>query len=891
MVIISLEHAEPRIEGYLSRHMLKIRPGIFAGRLSKTRRDLLWEHIIQEQPTIDAIMCYDAANYRITLQTYGNPKRHVTDVDGISLLAFPCPEPWKKLLAKPQKLLWEHSVETAIMAETFLEKSNYKSCLDLLYEQTDKSIPVQRFLHSILCIIGLHDLGKLHPFFQENLSSSALPTDMRYGFRHENESGRQLLKFLKKNKGDNSDMRTIRMLTRIVKDHHQGRPESPFETEAKREVDSSEDYNKNISDMIAFICDLYPFTYFSVTGCENLFCQILSGILRFSDWAASSYCDFLTSDSKQYKENCEKMAERFLRDGGLLDTPIPNTRYDYFSLCGLSDDMLHPLQRRLIDVMEEHPKAECLLIEDQPGSGKTEGAFYAAARLLQSYGYSSMYVALPTDATASEMLPRLRKCFQEHGLFADADARLLTGKAWLYNDRKANDVNGAENTDDSSKIEWETHSRKLFAPLACGTVDQLMQAGLNFKAGDLRLLALSRKVVIIDEFHAYDAYMMQIIKVVLMWLRSMRVPVIILSATLLEATRKELFSIYSNEQIESNGYPRITCAENGSVQTYTCAPAKHKEYKCQVISHDETVSCVLKSVQSGGNTLYIANTVKKAWRMFQILQNAVTHDTTVRLYTARTTPDNKDKIGKQLVYLYGKEGKKAGKRPAKTIVVSTQIMEMSLDVDFDTVFSELAPADSLFQRMGRMTRHDDHGTVRETGFQSVFYLVIPNKEKNWHMPYVASVLNGTEEVFKKYPTIAVPEDIPEILEASYERAGEQWIDDANALAAHGTANLATTPNQTYALNTSFLRMSDASTRYQNYPIETILCVPEQEIALDTYEWARNAILMHSVSVPRYLSDGIPSMQDSSQMKWLNHYKIVRNRPDFWGADDQFIFGL
>lgn len=106
-------------------------------------------------------------------------------------------------------------------------------------------------------------------------------------------------------------MRTIRMLTRIVKDHHQGRPESPFETEAKQEVDSSEDYNKNISDMIAFICDLYPFTYFSVTGCENLFCQILSGILRFSDWAASSYCDFLTSDSKQYKENCEKMAERF----------------------------------------------------------------------------------------------------------------------------------------------------------------------------------------------------------------------------------------------------------------------------------------------------------------------------------------------------------------------------------------------------------------------------------------------------------------------------------------------------------------------------------------------------------------------------------------------------
>ena len=146
------------------------------------------------------------------------------------------------------------------------------------------------------------------------------------------------------------------------------------------------------------------------------------------------------------------------------------------------------------------------------------------------------------------------------------------------------------------------------------------------------------------------------------------------------------------------------------------------------------------------------------------------------------------------------------------------------------------------------------------------------------MPYVESVLNGAEEVFKKYPTIAVPENIPEILEASYERAGEQWIDDANALAAHGTANLTTSPNQTYTLNTSFLKMSDASTRYQNYPIETILCVPENEMVLDTYEWARNTILSHSVSVPRYLSDGIPPVQESSQMKWLNHYKIVRDRP-------------
>lgn len=884
MVIISLEHAEPRIEGYLSRHMLKIRPGIFAGRLSKTRQDLLWDHITHEQPTIDAIMCCDAANNQMSLQTYGNPKRRVIDIDGISLLAFPRPEAWKSFLAKPDKLLWEHSVETAIMAEVFLTESNYKSCLDLLYDQTDKSISRQQFLQSIVFIIGLHDLGKLHPFFQENLLSLPSKTDVRYGFRHEIESGRQLLKSLKKN--ENADDRTLRMLGRIVKDHHQGKVKSSFDDEAKQIADQSKPYNENVSDMFKYMETMYPFAYFSITGSKNLFCKLLSGVLRFSDWAASSYYHMLSGTSEYYIEDCYKMARRFLQDGGLVSEHVSAAKFDYTSLCGLQKETLYPLQKKLIDVLREHPKAECLLIEDQPGSGKTEGAFYSAIQLLQAYGYNGMYIALPTGATASEMLPRLQKCFQDHGLFQDADAKLLTGNAWLYNTQS----DDQSDDDNESKIEWETRSRKLFAPFACGTVDQLMQAGMNFKAGDLRLLALNNKVVVIDEFHAYDAYMMQIIKVVLTWLRSMHVPVIILSATLLNKTRKELVEIYSNETIENTGYPRITCAEAGHVQAYTCTPAKHKEYKCRVIS-DDVAEKVVESVKSSGNTLYIANTVKKAYHMFQTLREITGQDITIRLYTARTTPNNKDRIGKELVYLYGKNGKAAGDRPSKTIVVSTQIMEMSLDVDFDTVFSELAPADALFQRMGRMARHDDRGTVRENGFQSVFYLVIPEKTRGWNLPYDETVLNGTEKIFTKYSVcsaISIPEDIPEILEASYEEAGDDWMN--KILSAHATKHLIAGPMQTYNPK-SPTEMSNYSTRYQSYETETILCVPKSDIMQDTCEWARKAILSYSVTIEKRLADKLPTKQDTTKTKWLRNYKIVDDQEDFWGPDKQFIYGL
>ena len=876
MVIISVEHAKPKIEGYLTRHMLKIRPGIFVGRLSKTRRDCLWEHIIDEQPDIDSVMCYDIANKTISIQTHGNPTRKVVDVDGIQLLAYPQFEPWKELLAKPDKPLWEHSVETAIMSDVFLRESNYSMCLDILYEQIDPSVSKEQLLQNILFIIGLHDIGKLHPFFQQNLISKPQKLDIRYGFRHEKESWRQLNLFLSH---IDMDRKVKRILTNAVQDHHQGKPTSIFEAEANEEADTSTSYSKNVHDMIEYMNELHPFTPFAVTGKRNLFGQLLSGILRFSDWAASSYYTELSSTSEDYINRCYEKARDFLRDGGLMTAHIPSMEYDYKALCGLDGDTLYPLQRKLIDVMKENPKAECILIEDQPGSGKTEGAFYAATKLLQSYGHSGLYVALPTDATASEMLPRLKKCFKEHGLFDDVDTKLLTGKAWLHKDT-------AKTEDEKDKIEWENKARKLFSPLACGTVDQLMQAGMNLKADDLRLLALTNKVVIIDEFHAYDAYMMEIIKTLLRWLRAMHVPVVILSATLLEDTRKELFSIYSEDSLGAAGYPRITCACEGHVKAYTCDPAVHKEYMCETVMKDDTVAKVLDSVASGGNTLYIANTVKNAVKIFRDIHSSAP-DIKIHLYTARTTPKNKKEMGDKFVYLYGKEGKEKGKRPSKTIVVSTQIMEMSVDVDFDTVFSELAPADALLQRIGRMRRHSDEGTVRENGFQSIFYLVIPEKKGKWYLPYVATVLEGTERVFSKVSTIKVPEDIPELLENSYALADKKWLDEA--LASHGKEKVIKKPEDPYDLSKDL--KSSPATRYQTYITETVICVPDGEDVHDTCEWAREAVLEKSITLPVNISETIPSIQDTESAKWLHGYKIVRDKTEFWGADKQFIYGV
>ncbi len=791
-----------------------------------------------------------------------------------NLITKPTSAHWLTIYAKPDKPLHEHSLETAIMAEVLLTESSYRISLDKLYDMTDKSISKEDLLASILFLISIHDLGKLHPIFQEHLFSSRSMLDMiTEKFRHEDESADQLKNYLK-NAFRETSFRTRAYLERVLKAHHQRRG-----TTIERQECTSEEYQKDVHDMIAYFSEVYPFTPFTVTGKENAFYQIVSGILRFSDWAASSYYETLSSKNEGYVEDCYEKARDYLKAGGLMGASIDDADYDYKKLLGIENFKPYPLQEKLIDVMKTHPKAECILIEDQPGNGKTEGSFYTAVKLLQNYGHNSIYIALPTDATASEMLPRLEKCFKAHGWFADSDARLLTGKAWLHDDADA-------------KVEWETKARKLFTPLACGTVDQLMQIGMKLKAGDMRLLAVTNKVVIIDEFHAYDAYMMVILKETIEWLKALHVPVVILSATLLNETRKELFSIYSEDEVGCAGYPRITCADGGHIYTYECEAAREHTYQIKTIPHKDAVDMILKSIETGGNTLYIANTVAEAYELYEALREAYDKDTAVnfRLYTARTTPSNKEKMGSEMVYLYGKKGKREGKRPKKTIVVSTQIMEMSVDVDFDTVFSELAPADALFQRMGRMGRHDDKGTVRENGFKSIFYIVIPEKKNKWYLPYAECVLEGAEKVFSKYREIRIPQDIQTLLEDSYKEAGPKWKDAAWEAMAKAAAKVIDSPDASYEPRGD-LDVTPC-TRDSENKTETIICVPDGEVVSDTKEWTKKAILEWSVTVPeKKISDKISALQDTSKTTWLRSYKLVRNQEAFWGPDGQFVFGL
>lgn len=899
MVVLSLEHAIPRVAGYLCRHMYKLRPGVYVGRLSATRRDALWKRILEEQPDIDAVMCWDDANHRISFRSAGVPTRKVVMMDGLPMLSYRNdPEPdWKtKYSAKsetelhPTKPLWEHMLEAGVFAQTFLLDSAYKEILPFLARMA--GLDTRQMLNDITFLVAMHDLGKMHPLFQQKILQTETFFDEKSNesqtFRHEVYSTVLLRDWLK---GKEPSVHTRMKLMMVIRDHHQCKNVSIGSGDYCDAYDTREQVHQDARSMVEWFAEKYPYTSFQVDREDDLvFYTLLSGIMRLSDWSVSSFGQELSSRYSETEEayvcSIRERCLKYLEEGGILPHTFQNA-YSYgelFSALAKPGIILRPMQQTMIQAISEHPAPDLIIIEGEMGSGKTETSLYAAMNMMNACGKQGIYDALPTGATAEAMLPRLEDMQNTANLFPGVSVRLLTGMSWMLGDSDA-DV----------RASWSGKGqRKLFSEFACGTVDQLMAAGEALKAGDMRFLALSNKILIIDEFHAYDAYMLEILAVVLKWMKALHVPVIILSATMQKKTIRSLCSIYSSNTVKVQSYPQISVCEGTQVSEYGCDASDHKVYPVQMIDESDVLEQCLSSVQTGGNTLYIANTVGRALRMYQLLEQVKPDDVSIRLFTASTTPENRERIGAELVYLYGRTGKAEGKRPKKTIVVATQIMEMSVDVDFDTEFLELAPIDAILQRIGRMRRHDDVGTVREQGWKSICYIIRPDESKTgWALPYLESVLKETEKVLQEKSTISVAEDARYLTDTVYE-AADQAPDLQRAelqkkvAAASKTAGIP--GDYQYKKNDNLKTLP--VTRYAAYESTPVLCLTKEQMAhlpQGDRAWCAEMIRTRSIaSVPVYRLRDIPQLSPEKVPLFLREYIVIQDAPEYWGPEQTFI---
>ncbi|MEU3309980.1 CRISPR-associated helicase Cas3' [Nocardiopsis sp. NPDC006832] len=395
-----------------------------------------------------------------------------------------------------------------------------------------------------------------------------------------------------------------------------------------------------------------------------------------------------------------------------------------------------PVQEQAVQAARHMAGAGLMIIEAPMGEGKTEAALLAAEILAASTGAGGCFVALPTMATSNAMFARFTH-WLDHlpGMPEEATSIFLAHSKAHLNEEFAGYLGGGPRLATDTDREDESGSAALIAhrwlrgrkkgmlsSFAVGTIDQLLFAGLKSKHLALRHLALAGKVVVIDEAHAYDTYMNTYLDRALAWLGRYGVPVIVLSATLPSDRRRELAQAYTGEGprpkvegyeevAQAASYPLITTAAPGTPPRLYPAEFSGRSTDVLIEPLDDELATLTerldRELHEGGCALVIRNTVARVHETAAHLRGHFGEDA-VTVAHSRFLDLDRAARDEQLLREYGPPAKVValgGERPERRIVVASQVVEQSLDVDFDLMVTDLAPVDLLLQRMGRMHRH------------------------------------------------------------------------------------------------------------------------------------------------------------------------------------------
>ncbi|HUW14277.1 MAG TPA: CRISPR-associated helicase Cas3', partial [Anaerolineae bacterium] len=441
----------------------------------------------------------------------------------------------------------------------------------------------------------------------------------------------------------------------------------------------------------------------------------LTGFTILCDWLGSDERFFPQSPDlslEEYARESYARAECAVKEAGFHQRS-QSTAPTAFAALFPDKQPARPLQAAVDAIPQDVLAEPCLAIIEAPtGEGKTEAALALAHRLASSHDTDELYYALPTTATSNQMFGRLQEHLRDR-LGVPTDVKLIHGQAFLMeDDLRIAPLDGGERADQDAMVEWFTSKKRaILAPFGVGTVDQAELAALNVKHNALRLIGLAGKVVIFDEVHAYDTYMTAIVETLLHWLSALGTSVIILSATLPQAQRAALARAYGAELAVSSeqaqAYPSLWVFSR-TQPPHHATPLAHQPnrrlgiHALHLTDGASKARWLLDAVADGGCACWITNTVNRAQQLFAALTDADSSDMDLMLLHARFPLEDRQALERKLTGKYGPNGD----RPKRGIVVGTQVLEQSLDLDFDLMVSDIAPVDLLLQRAGRLQRHD-----------------------------------------------------------------------------------------------------------------------------------------------------------------------------------------
>lgn len=533
---------------------------------------------------------------------------------------------------------------------------------------------------------------------------------------------------------------------------------------------------------------------------------ILEGLLIMADWLASS--ERLTNASEKelfplvsldtsYDEiDTDSRFDRAIGNWNLSDKWIPqkisSQDNPYKSRWGFE---ARPVQTAVTHAIAKTDDPGIIIIEAPTGVGKTEIALIAAEQLATIRGEDGVFIGLPTQATANAMFDRVDDWLEKVAKSQDErlSIKLMHGKARFNRHyQKIPDATNVEvpNTKAPSVTVngWFSGKKSILTKFSVGTIDNLLLMGLKQKHLFLKHLGLSGKIVIIDEAHAIDIFMSQYLHVVISWLGAYHVPIVVLSATLPNENRNSLIEAYLKGKYGSShpkgfkapdrwqsteAYPLLSILDGKELRQVTKfeGHSDQKPYTLQIQKINPTdeklIQMVLTQISEGGIAGIIVNTVKRAQALARLIPKGADMMIVHAAFLSPAREAQEEKLQRTT-------GKNAH-RPKKMIVIGTQVLEQSLDIDFDILYTDIAPMDLIIQRAGRLHRHH---IKRPKALQTpqVFIMGINGPGdygKANELIYQRYLLMKTDYFLGD--KINIPQDVSKLVQAVYSKTNDNEI--------------------------------------------------------------------------------------------------------------------
>ncbi|NNM58937.1 MAG: CRISPR-associated helicase Cas3' [Legionellales bacterium] len=490
--------------------------------------------------------------------------------------------------------------------------------------------------------------------------------------------------------------------------------------------------------------------------------RVLAGLTTVSDWIGSGP---LFEDPT---ENWMPKIETALDVAGFSP---PHFKYNlsFFDIFGFAPK---PAQVKLIEAVTQ---PGVYVLEAPMGLGKTEAALYVAYQMLEKKLATGVYFALPTQLTSEKIHERVGK-FLTKILHEDSEHQYAT---LVHSNAKLKYAEMGEEGNPGGAW-FAQNKRGILAPFAVGTIDQALMAVMNVKHGFVRTFGLAGKVVILDEVHSYDSFTGTILDELIKALQQLHCTVIILSATLTHDRRAKLLNI----QPQATAYPLITAQPNGgNLDELSVEHMPDVSVKIHCTDEVSSLEEALRRAEEGQQVLWIENTVKDAQAIYKKLA-ARTSEMNIDcglLHSRFIKIDRAENEDKWVTY-FGKN--QTDKRTEKgRILVGTQVLEQSLDIDADFLVSRMAPTDMLLQRLGRLWRHEE--TARPVSAKCEAWILCPNLAEAILSPqstfgdtakvYSPYVLCRSLSVWENITQIHLPSQMRELIEATYAEQAETEV--------------------------------------------------------------------------------------------------------------------